>query len=82
VNNNNNNNNNSKLLSTSSLSPLCRVFIHIFLRQTMSLRNTMLLLFCLYCLWRPYQYSCVSSYVILLQYFPKYVCSAQYGSSL
>jgi hypothetical protein len=24
------------------LSPLCRVFTHIFLRQTMSLRNTML----------------------------------------
>jgi hypothetical protein len=36
------------------LSPLCMVFIHIFLRQTMSLRNTMLQVFCRYCLWRPY----------------------------
>jgi hypothetical protein len=42
------------LLSSSSLSPLCRVFIHIFLRQTMSLRKTMLQLFCRYCLWCPY----------------------------
>jgi hypothetical protein len=42
------------LLSSSSLSPLCRVFIHIFLRQTMSLRNTMLQLFCRCCLWCPY----------------------------
>jgi hypothetical protein len=38
------------LLLSSSLSPLCRVFIHTFLRQTMSLRNTMLQLFCRYCL--------------------------------
>jgi hypothetical protein len=29
-------------------------FIHIFLRQTMSLRDTMLQLFCRSCLWRPY----------------------------
>jgi hypothetical protein len=36
------------LSSSSSLSPLCRVFIHIFLTQTMSLRNTMLQLFCHY----------------------------------
>jgi hypothetical protein len=41
-------------LLLSSLYPLCRVFIRIFLRQTMSLRNTMLQLFCRYCLWRPY----------------------------
>jgi hypothetical protein len=40
--------------SSSSLSPLCRVFVHIFLRQTISLRITMLQLFCRYCLWRPY----------------------------
>jgi hypothetical protein len=32
------------LLLLSPLSPLCRVFIHIFLRQTISLRNTILLL--------------------------------------
>jgi hypothetical protein len=37
-----------------SLSPLCRVFIHIFLRQTMSLSNTMLQPSCRYCLWCPY----------------------------
>jgi hypothetical protein len=42
------------LLLLSSLSPLCRVFIHIFPRQTMSLSNTMLQLFCRYCLWCPY----------------------------
>jgi hypothetical protein len=42
------------LLLSLSLSHLCRVFIHIFLRQKMSLRNTMLQLFCRYCLWCPY----------------------------
>jgi len=38
------------LSSSSSLSssPLCRVFIHTFLRQTMSLVNTVLQLFCCY----------------------------------
>jgi hypothetical protein len=35
-------------------SPLWRVFIHIFLRQTMSLRNTMLQLFCRSCVWCLY----------------------------
>ena len=44
------------LLSSSSSSyPLCRVFILIFLRQTMSLGNTVLQLFCCYysrCLYR------------------------------
>jgi len=39
------------LLLSSSLSPLYRVFIHIFLRQTMSLRNTAFQLFCHYYLW-------------------------------
>ena len=34
--------------SSSSSSPLCRVFILIFLRQTMSLGNTVLQLFCCY----------------------------------
>jgi hypothetical protein len=42
------------LLLVKIQSPLCRVFTHIFLRQTMSLRNTMLQLFCRYCLWCPY----------------------------
>jgi hypothetical protein len=42
------------LLLSSSLSPLCRVFIHIFLKQTMSLGNTLLQLFCCYCLWCLY----------------------------
>jgi len=45
------------LLSLSS-SPLCTVFILIFLRQTMSLRNTVLQLFCCYyswCLCRQFQ---------------------------
>jgi hypothetical protein len=32
--------------SSSSSSPLCRVFILVFLRQTMSLGNTVLQLFC------------------------------------
>ena len=36
---------------SSSLSPLCRVFIHIFLRQTMSLGNTVFQLFSHYYLW-------------------------------
>jgi hypothetical protein len=40
--------------SSSPLSPLWRVFIHIFLKQTMSLRNIMLQPFCRYCLWCPY----------------------------
>jgi hypothetical protein len=35
------------LLSSSSSSPLCRVSIHIFPRQTMSLGDTLLQLFCL-----------------------------------
>jgi len=41
------------LLSSSSSpsSPLCRVFILIFLRHTMSLGNTLLQLFCCYCSW-------------------------------
>jgi len=39
------------LLSSSSSSPLCRVFILIFLRQTMSLGNTVLQLFCCYYSW-------------------------------
>ena len=42
------------LLLSSSLFPLCRVFIHIFLRQTMSLRNTAFQLFCHYYLWCLY----------------------------
>jgi hypothetical protein len=33
---------------------LCRVFIHIFLSQTMSLSNTMFQLLCRYFLWCPY----------------------------
>jgi len=36
------------LLLSSSSSPLCRIFILIFLRQTMSLGNTLLQLFCCY----------------------------------
>ena len=43
------------LLSSSSLSPLCRVFILIFLRQTMSLGNTVLQLFCCYYSWCLYR---------------------------
>jgi hypothetical protein len=42
------------LLSLSPLSPLCRVFIHIFLKQTMSVGNALLQLFCCYCLWCLY----------------------------
>jgi hypothetical protein len=42
------------LLSSSSSSPLCRVFIHTIPRQTMSLGNTLLQLFCRYCLWCLY----------------------------
>ena len=40
--------------SSSSLSPLCRVFIHIFPTQTMSIGNTVFQLFCRYCLWCLY----------------------------
>ena len=42
------------LSSSSSSSPLCRVFILIFLRQTMSLGNTVLQLFCCYYSWYLY----------------------------
>ena len=38
----------SLLSSSSSSSPLCRVFILIFLRQTVSVGNTVLQLFCCY----------------------------------
>jgi len=48
----------SLLLSSSSSSssspPLCRVFILMFLRQTMSLWNTVLQLFCCYYSWCLY----------------------------
>ena len=48
----------SLLLSLSlSSSPLCRVFILIFLRQTMSLGNKVLQLFCCYYSWRLYHYN-------------------------
>ena len=43
------------LLLLLSLSPLCRVFIHIFLTQTMSLGNTVFQLFCHYYLWCLYR---------------------------
>ena len=47
------------LLSSSSLpsssSPLCRVFILIFVRKTMSLGNTLLQLFCCYYSWCLYR---------------------------
>jgi len=47
----------SSLSSPSSalLSPSCRVFIHIFPRQTMSLGNTVFQLFCHYYLWCLYR---------------------------
>ena len=41
--------------SSSSSSPLCRVFILIFLRQTMSLGNTVLQLFCCFYSWCLYR---------------------------
>ena len=43
------------LLLLSSSSPLYRVFILIFLRQTMSLGNTVLQLFCCYYSWCLYR---------------------------
>ena len=43
------------LLLSLSLSPLCRVFVHIFLRQTMSLGNTAFQLFSHYYLWCLYR---------------------------
>ena len=43
------------LLLLSSSSPLCRVFTLIFLRQTMSLGNTVLQLFCCYYSWCLYR---------------------------
>ena len=45
------------LSSSSSSSPSCRVFILIFLRQTMSLGNTVLQLFCCYYAWCLYRQS-------------------------
>jgi len=41
--------------SSSSPSPLCKVFILIFLRQTMSLVNRVLQLFCCYYSWCLYR---------------------------
>jgi len=43
------------LSSSSSSSPLCRVFILIFLIQTISLGNTVLQLFCCYYSWCLYR---------------------------
>ena len=43
------------LSSSSSSSPLCRVFILIFLRQTLSLWNRVLQLFCCYYAWCLYR---------------------------
>ena len=43
------------LLFSSSSSPLCSVFILIFLRQNMSLGNTVLQLFCCYYSWCLYR---------------------------
>ena len=43
------------LLLSSSSSPLCMVFILIFLTQTMSLGNTVLQLFCCYYSWCLYR---------------------------
>ena len=40
--------------SSSPLSPLCSVAIHIFPRQTMTLGDTLLQLFCFCCLWCLY----------------------------
>ena len=45
----------SSSLSSSSSSPLCRAFILIFLRQTMSLANTVLQLFCCFYSWCLYR---------------------------
>ena len=42
--------------SSSSSSPLCRVFILIFLRQTVSPGNTVLQLFCCYYSWCLYRW--------------------------
>ena len=53
------------LSSSSSLSPLCRVFIHIFLRQTMSLGNTVFQQFYHYYLGAYVASSCVGSIVLL-----------------
>jgi hypothetical protein len=47
----NHNKNNTNDLTTSSSSPLCRVFILIFLTQTMSPDNTVLQLFCSHYSW-------------------------------
>ena len=68
--------------SSSSSSLLCRVLILIFLRQTISLGNTVLQLFCCYYSWCLYLSSSVESIVLLHQCFPKYVCSAQYDCFL
>jgi hypothetical protein len=52
------------LLLSSSSSPLCRVSTHTFPRQTMSLGNTLLQLFCLVC-GASISSSCVGSFVLL-----------------
>jgi hypothetical protein len=58
------------LSSSSSLSPLRRVFVHIFLKQTMSLGSTLLQLFCCYCLWCLYHYFIYISILLLLLLLP------------
>ena len=56
------------LSSSSSSSPLCTVFIHIFLRQTMSLGNTAFQLFCHYYLWCLLSISLVPALALLYFY--------------
>jgi hypothetical protein len=60
--------------SSSSLSPLCRVFIHVFPRQTVSLGNTLLQLFCRYCLWCLYVYL-VPALALLYFYVSTFRCT-------
>ena len=54
------------VLLSSSLSPLCRVSTHIFLRQTMSLGNTLLQLFCLVVYGASISCSCIIIIIIII----------------
>ena len=58
--------------SSSSSSPLCRVFVFIYLRQTMCLGNTVLQLFCCYYSWCSYLYLQCLIYCLFLLLFPNF----------
>ena len=70
--------------SSSSLpsSPLCRVFILVFLKQTMSLGNTKLQLFCCFYSWCLYRYLQCWIYCTFILVLSEVCVQRQYGCFL